>query len=98
MITGRFRAGHPRIRLALVGEEGPLTVDFIADTGFEGDLTLPGHLARRLGREPSGFRRRALADGSVGIVPFYEVRLEWGDAARVAEVLLLEGQPLLGRL
>jgi clan AA aspartic protease len=96
MIAGQFRAGHPRIQLALVGEEGVLTVDFILDTGFEGDLTLPGHLASRLGGEPTGFRRRALAGGSVGILPFYEARLEWGDGDRVAEVLLLEGQPLLG--
>ncbi len=96
MIVGQFSAGHPRVHLALAGEDGVLTFEFIVDTGFEGDATLPGHLAGRLGGEPAGFRRRALAGGSIGNLPFYEARLNWEDADRVVEVLILEGQPLIG--
>ena len=36
-------------------------VEFVADTGFEGDLALPGHIARQLGNRRSGLRARALA-------------------------------------
>ena len=61
MTSGEFRDGHPRATLTLLGDNGPLLVEFVADTGFEGDLALPGHIARQLGNRRSGLRARALA-------------------------------------
>lgn len=96
MITGHFREGHPRVTLSLAGPEGSLEVEFVLDTGFEGDLALPGYLASSLNGGPTGFRRRVLASGRVVNCPFYETVLEWVGGPQLTEVLILEGQPLLG--
>ena len=96
MILGRFRYGHPRATLHLPGTSGPMPVEFIVDTGFEGDLAVPGHLASRLAGAQVGFRRRMLADGLVIHCPFYEILLDWSDEPRITEVLALLGHPLLG--
>jgi predicted aspartyl protease len=47
-MIGEFRDGHPRARLTLNGLAGQLELEFVVDTGFDGDLALPGHLARQL--------------------------------------------------
>jgi predicted aspartyl protease len=96
MISEEFRDGHPRTTVALPGADGDLEIEFIIDTGFEGDLALPGHLARRLG-QPAGFRVRALADGTLIKCPYFLVTIDWIDGeSRRTEVLVLEGEPLLG--
>ena len=41
MMIGQWRNGFPRVMLTLPGLQGPLEVEFIVDTGFEGGLTLP---------------------------------------------------------
>ena len=46
---GSFRDGHPRLTVLLPSQNGPLEIEFIVDTGFDGDLALPGPVARRLG-------------------------------------------------
>jgi clan AA aspartic protease len=96
MIFGTFREGHPRATLSLPSPNGELSIEFIVDTGFEGDLALPAHLAAQLGPEPDGLRKRKLADGWVIKCPFYEVSLAWDDDERLTEVLTLQGHPLLG--
>ena len=101
MTVGTFRNGHPRVVLTLPGREGPFDVEFIVDTGFEGDLALPAELARRLDAPPGGPRIRALADGSRVRCTVYEVwsdeiAMEWEPDARLIEILVLEGNPLVG--
>lgn len=98
MIIGHFRDHFPRLLLTLPGTSGPLAVEFILDTGFEGYLALPGSLLWRLEAEPSGLQRSVLADGSEreGIV--YSLSLIWQDEPCDVEVLVLEGNPLLGTL
>lgn len=65
MIEGSFRRGHPRVTLAMPGKEGEFDVEFIVDTGFEGDLTLPMSLAQRLEARDAGFQNCVQADGTV---------------------------------
>src|SRR5438874_272445 len=91
-----FRDGHPRVVVTLYGAAGPQAIEFTVDTGFEGDLALPSHLASALGVNPVGVRRRGLANGAVISCRFYQVPIEWISGPRAAEVLLLEGMPLLG--
>ena len=50
MIPGVFRDGHPRTAITVYGDDAPQEVDFIVDTGFEGDLALPSHVADTAGR------------------------------------------------
>jgi predicted aspartyl protease len=97
MIQGIFRDGHPFIVLILPGLHGPLTIEFVVDTGFEGDFALPDAIARQLNSWPAGTRDMLLADGSVRRCHSRE--LVWdenGDDERTVEVLVLEGRPLVG--
>ena len=95
-MLGTFRDGHPRITLTLPGAEGAFEVEFIVDTGYEGDLALPGSLARQLDAQSSGFTKRALADGSIIVCPFLQLPLEWDGQIKLVQVLVLPGNPLLG--
>lgn len=100
--VGRFRDGFPRLTLALPGRDGgSLDVEFIVDTGFDGDLTLPADIIRRLDAPPDGQRSRQLADGSSSRCDVYRLFLdleEDEDQARgELEALVINGNPLLGR-
>jgi clan AA aspartic protease len=71
-------------------------IDFVIDTGFEGDLALPAHLLRHVADRPAGVRNHALADGSILGCPCYNATLDWNGEDRLTEVLMLEGVPLIG--
>ncbi len=62
MMLGTFREEHPRITLPLPQIGGEIAVEFIVDTGFAGDLTLPAHLAGLLEGTFAGFGERRLAN------------------------------------
>lgn len=47
-MVGQWRDGFPRVTLTLPGVRGPLEVEFIVDTGFDGDLALPEAMIRQL--------------------------------------------------
>lgn len=53
MIQGHVRDRLPRVLLSLPGEDGPFDVEFILDTGFEGELALPRAIAAPLIAEPA---------------------------------------------
>ena len=96
MMIGQWRNGFPRVMLTLPGLQGPLEVEFIVDTGFEGGLTLPEALISQ--SEVSVQERRSikLAGGVRQRCYSYELILEWENEAQAVEVLTLEGDPLLG--
>ena len=96
MNFGTVRRRFPRARLSLPGREGPFAVEFIIDTGFDGELALPPHLALRLPLTTAGHQTLALADGTTVYSPYYRLLLEWDGEERLTEVLLLDGSPLLG--
>jgi clan AA aspartic protease len=96
MMLGHVRDRFPRITLSLPGRGGPLLIEFIVDTGFDGDLALPQSMISRLEATISDAHDVRLADGSQQERAYYEVSLEWQQESRLAEVLVLEYQPLLG--
>lgn len=96
MIAGEFRDGHPRATLQIHTSEGPLEIEFIIDTGFEGDLVIPDDIARRLGGPPNGFIERMLADGSVFRCPTYLVEVDTGESRRTVEAIVMGRNSLLG--
>lgn len=98
MILGHVRDYMPRVSLTLPGVRGPVTVEFIVDTGFEGDLSVPSALLLRLDASFFKERRLQLADGSVIVRQAYFIDLDWGDAIRPTEVMVLENTPLLGAI
>lgn len=98
MTTGRFRNGLPRITLELPTQDGgEIAVDFVLDTGFDGDLSLPGDIARQLPDAVQGSQYVNLAGGFQRRCPCYEI--EWEDEngePRTLEVLVMDGNPLMG--
>lgn len=48
MILGHVRDGFPRIVLDLTGLRGVMRVEFLLDTGFEGELAVPLALMQQL--------------------------------------------------
>ena len=96
MILGHVRDRFPRVSLSLPGREGAVSVEFIVDTAFDGDLALPSSLIAQLEAEIAEAQIIRFADGTERERPRYEMTLIWGDEERVTEVLALENPPLLG--
>ena len=98
MIIGHVRERFPRIALSLQGQDQPIDVEFIVDTGFEGDLTVPPSLMARLDAPLVSYEKVLKADGSARRIPSHEVTVTWDGEQRIVEVLALEGRPLLGTI
>ena len=96
MILGHVRDNLPRVTLSLPGVTGQVLIEFVVDTGFDGELALPSHLVRQLEATFQGDKPIQLADSFARNQPSFEVVLEWEDDSRPTEVLILEGAPLLG--
>lgn len=96
MRQGHVRDRFARLMIALPGREGAFNVEFVVDTGFDGELALPPSVLNALETAYAGDRPLLLADGSVRLRPFYRILLEWDEEERVVEVIALDGNPLLG--
>jgi clan AA aspartic protease len=96
MMHGHVRDYLPRIVLTLPGIQGPMRIEFIIDTGFDGDLALPTSLVRQLDVTFSADRIIRLADGTMQRRPCFSIPLEWNEEIRETEITVLENAPLLG--
>lgn len=90
MIAGHVRELFPRVILELPGTAGTVSVEFIVDTGFDGELALPSALLWRIDAKPAGQSLRAMVDGAVRRYAVYEIDLEWNGEPRTVGVLGLE--------
>lgn len=100
-IDGFVREGFGRVVLNLPGKNSEeVPIEFLVDTGFEGELSLPSQWVERLDVQENIPRRIVLADGSLRRVACYEVFIddEYEEQARRTEILVTEGTPLLGVL
>jgi len=83
--------------LALPAQNGQfVTVEFIVDTGFDGELALPSNVIAGLNVVSSSVRPIMLADGTIRRRPYHEIMLELDEEAKRVEVLEMNGNPLLG--
>lgn len=74
-----------------------MNVEFIVDTGFEGELALPASLVRQLDAVFALEREIILADGTRQRRPYFRIALNWHEESRVTEIAVLGGgNPLLG--
>lgn len=96
MIHGYFRDGHPRVILSLPGRTEEINVEFVVDTGYAGDLSLPESIANNLDAAPAGTRYWSLADGSLIQCSVLQVFLAEDEQERFVQVVVLPGNPLLG--
>jgi len=98
VIVGAFRDDLPWISLQLPGIDHAFTVEFVVDSGFQGDFALPPHLINRTHAQFSYRSARLMADGSHRQCDVYVFDIEWNGKNRTVEVLILDGNPLLGTL
>lgn len=91
MMLGHVRDRFPHLSLSLPGRDGPVRVEFLVDTGFDGDLALPMSVISRLEVSASDAHDVRLADGSQQIRAYYETVLDFQPLLGVG---LLEGNLL----
>jgi clan AA aspartic protease len=88
---------EPRISLTFVSATGSRTeIEMVVDTAFEGFITLPRHILRNLRRLKRGTVRTVLADDSESRADYYVCTVIWNGRKRQIQVLLMDGDPLLG--
>lgn len=91
MISSRFPYLLVTVRLRDQG----YTEEALLDTGFEGDVAIPGHLLE--GMEPDRRRRYILADGRIGIASIFYGDVQLGDLEPVpVEVTSLGDEFIIG--
>ncbi len=98
MILGHVRDRFARITLLLPGLDGPLSVEFLVDTGFDGDLSLPLSLISRMETSYAASRRVRLADGYESNQGYRQIMLSWDEDTIPIKVLIVETNPLIGVL
>ena len=96
MTSGSFRGGHPRLTLLLPGQLRPVEIEFIVDTGFNGDLSVPSEIARQLESNEARPTYNEMADGSFYKAVVLSLFLDNEIVSRVVEVLVMPGRTLLG--
>ena len=96
MLYGHVRDRLPRLLLSLPGQSGEYSVEFIIDTGFDGDLTLPPDFVRHLEVHDLLPVRIRLADGTEQDCLEGTIFLDWNGEQRTTQVLILGNSPLLG--
>jgi clan AA aspartic protease len=98
MIQGTVNDEHEAvIRLVVIGPKGQRRrIEAVVDTGFNGHLSLPASLIKKLSLP---WRRRAiaeLADGSQTIVDIYRGVVVWNGRRRRIPIDEAETAPLVG--
>ena len=99
MISGWIDADHwPIVPLSIVSDDGSqYRIDFLVDTGNDGQLTLPPDTVRLIGLAPTGeIRPVIVASGEIQDWPVYRANVLWDGQMRDVEVLESDSPPLLG--
>ncbi len=73
-----------------------MAVEFVVDTGFDGELAMPAALVHRLDARILESRSVELAGGFMERCFAYELVLDWDGETRFVELLTLNGNPLIG--
>lgn len=97
MIPGIFNEyDEAVVDLVVRGPAGQEQLEFIVDTGFDGELTLHPALAAALELRSEGGQRVILADGSEVMFPICRASVIWNGTPRDVVVGLSETVALLG--
>lgn len=98
MIRGTvFPNRQALIAVALLDAAGQFQpCEFILDTGFDGNLSLPRRTLQGLEVIPRGGQPVELADGSRTTAPTWRATILWDGERRNITVMESEGEPLLG--
>jgi clan AA aspartic protease len=97
MIQGYVRDNQPFVVLALLGFDGLIYVEFLIDTGFQGQLGMSMALINRLDASYLQDGLFRTADGSLRRGPIYQAKANWHETLRDVQILTLDSEiPLLG--
>jgi clan AA aspartic protease len=89
------QAGHPRLKVPVVGSRAGIAVDALVDTGFDGDLCLPTLLAIQLGLELRDVIWVELADGTLKNELVFAGVVVWEGEHREVMIALTESEEVL---
>lgn len=96
-MTGTVSNRHALLAVVFRLPDKPaLSVEFVIDTGFTGELTFPSAAVESLGLPYSHSDVVRLADNSAVKVPVHSAVLLWNGQARAVRVLATGRRPLLG--
>lgn len=97
MMTGRVIALHILMPvLFLLTDQPGISIEFVVDTGFTGDLTLPIAAIERMGLAYIESIPASLANDDEVELPVYSATIVWEGAEREVRVLGTGKRPLLG--
>ena len=98
MIRGEVRPNRrAMVAVDLLAADGQFqSFNFILDTGFDGDLSLPTQILQGLDVAAEGERIIELADGSRTTTYEWSAIVRWYGAARPITIAESAGEPLLG--
>lgn len=98
MIEGQVNFNRePLTRLTLLGADGEeAEIEALADTGFNGSLTLSQTMIEKLGWLPVSSAMATLADGNSHRLATYRGMRRWEGVARPITVIAANGIPLAG--
>ncbi len=71
-------------------------MEFVLDSGFDGDLIIPADLVTGLDTSYLGEHPFALADQSYRTCAVHEIYIDWEGEERRPEVAIMDGNPLVG--
>lgn len=80
----------------ILGAEGPIQVEAVIDTGYNGFLTLPRTTIEELDLTFVGPARAALGDGNEVTMDLFLASVQWEDGLRDVLVLETDGGTLIG--
>ncbi len=97
MISGRILNREAIVEIEVSGPGQPARqIKGVIDTGYNGYLTLPGHLVTALQLSFAGHRRGTLADGSVTRMDVYIAGVIWHGRQKDILISQAAGTPLIG--
>ena len=98
MISGEVRPNRRAVvAVELLAADGEFqSFNFILDTGFDGDLSLPTQILQGLDVAAESDYRIELADGSHVVSHTWAATVRWEGAPRDVLVVESAGEPLLG--
>ena len=98
MTTGRVVSTRkPLVPITVLDSQGNShTIQFIVDTGFNGQMLLPKRYTDRLGLPIAEWIDARPATGDFVKIPYSEATVVWQGTRQKAQILHLDAEPLVG--
>jgi clan AA aspartic protease len=96
-MTGRIENLHVFLPVVLrLPAQPDLSLEFVVDTGFTGELTLPPAAVTAMGLPFAYSQAVTLANDSDVEVPVHQATIVWQESERLVHIFATGNRPLLG--